>query len=402
MKRTLKRLLAIILCLSLLFVNVAYADEDYQPTQEELLEMEKHSQELKDRYDALSQSLVVVQQQLAQAQSQKNQAITKRDAVKAEINVIQAQLDNLNEQMTLLNNNIEKQEIDMVNKQMEIEESQTKFEYRLVANQAAGATDFWSLIFSASSFSEFLTSLETIRQFAEYDTNLIKKLNKDKEDLEKIKVQLEKDKEDLQAVMAEADDKKAELDKKYKDLNGQVYSLNALAEQYASNKETIERGMADAQAEIDAFFINNILGGSYVGGEFMYPVPYTRNITSYYGPRTFDNGYSDYHTGIDFAASGCYGAAIVAANAGTVTFTKTTYVPGKGYGKYIIVDHGGGKSTLYGHCSSIAVKTGDIVSKGQTIGYIGSTGFSTGPHLHFEIRINGKHVNPLPYLTGGM
>lgn len=400
MKKSLKRLLAIILCLSLAFVSVAYADEPYDLTDEELAQIEQEAQALKDRYDALSSSLQIVQQQLADAQAQKNQAVTKRDTVKAEINVIQAQLDNLNEQMTLLNNNIEKQEINMVNKQMEIEESQTKFEYRLVANQTAGSSNIWSLLFSSGSFSEFLTSLETIRQFAEYDTNLIKSLNEDKKELEELKKSLEEDKKELEAVMTEADSKKATLDKKYKELNGQVYSLDALAKQYAENKEMIERGMADAQAEIDAFFINNILGGSYVGGEFMYPVPYTRNITSYYGPRTFDNGYSDYHTGIDFAASGCYGAAIVAANAGTVTFTKTTYVPGKGYGKYLIVDHGGGKSTLYGHCSSIAVKTGDIVSKGQTIAYIGSTGFSTGPHLHFEIRINGKHVNPLPYLTG--
>ncbi len=402
MKKILKSLLAVILVLSMLFVNVVYAEEDYQPTQEELLEMEKQAQELKNRYDALSSSLQAVQQQLANAQAQKNQAVTKRDTVKAEINVIQKQIDNLNEQMILLNDNIERQEINMVNKQMEIEESQTKFEYRLVANQTAGSSNIWSLLFSASSFSEFLTSLETIRQFAEYDTNLIKSLNEDKKELEELKKSLEEDKKELEAVMTEADAKKATLDKKYEELNGEVYSLSALAKQYEENKEAIERGMADAQAEIDAFFLNGMLGGSYVGGEFIYPVPYTRNITSYYGPRTFDNGYQDYHTGIDFAASGCYGAAIVAANSGTVTFTKTTYVPGKGYGKYLIVDHGGGKSTLYGHCSSIAVTTGQYVTQGQTIAYIGSTGFSTGAHLHFEIRINGKHVNPLPYLTGGM
>ncbi len=91
---------------------------------------------------------------------------------------------------------------------------------------------------------------------------------------------------------------------------------------------------------------------------------------------------------------------MVAANAGNVIFTKTTYIPNKSYGKYIIVDHGGGYSTLYAHLSSVNVSVGDYVEKGENIGNVGSTGWSTGPHLHFEVRINGKHTNPLPYLKG--
>ena len=109
---------------------------------------------------------------------------------------------------------------------------------------------------------------------------------------------------------------------------------------------------------------------------------------------------TDFHTGVDFTGSNVNGKKVVAANAGNVIFTKTTYIPGKSYGKYIIVDHGGGYSTLYAHLSSVNVSVGDYVKKGQSIGNVGSTGWSTGPHLHFEIRVNGKHTNPLPYLKG--
>lgn len=416
MNKTLKRLLAVILCISLTFSFGTSFAEDYfyQETEEDRREQEMkeyeeyiknrlEAEKLQDRYDQLEQTLKDVEEKLKDAQAQKNYAVNKRAAVKAEISTIQAQLDTLNEQIDLVNSQIEKQEIDIVNKQMEIEETQAKFEYRLVANQASGTIDIWTLLFSSKNFSDFLNTLETIRQFASYDTALMEKLNNDKSDLEKIKSDLEKNKESIDALVLEAEEKRAELDAKYKELNGQVYSLQAIADAYAKDKETIEKGMEDAQAELDAIYAGLISSGEFVGGEFTWPVPSTHYISSEYGPRTFKiNGgwYSDFHTGIDFSGNSCYGKAIVASNAGTVSYVKTTYVQGKGYGKYLIVDHGGGKSTLYAHCSSIAVKEGQHVAKGQTIAYIGSTGFSTGAHLHFEIRINGKHVDPLPYMPG--
>ena len=114
-------------------------------------------------------------------------------------------------------------------------------------------------------------------------------------------------------------------------------------------------------------------------------------------------GGTDYHTGIDIAGlnsagQGIYGKPILAAADGTVAFTQTNYVAGRGYGIYLIIDHGGGISTLYGHTSGLAVNVGDTVKRGQTIAYVGSTGWSTGPHLHFEVRVNGSHVTPWSYL----
>ena len=171
-----------------------------------------------------------------------------------------------------------------------------------------------------------------------------------------------------------------------------------MEKEYLANIAAKQKEMEETQAEIDRIYEE--MDGEmeeFVGGTFMYPVPGYTYISSYYGWRF--NG-TDFHTGVDFTGSNVNGKKVVAANAGNVIFTKTTYIPGKSYGKYIIVDHGGGFSTLYAHLSSVNVSVGDYVKKGQSIGNVGSTGWSTGPHLHFEIRVNGKHTNPLPYLKG--
>lgn len=130
---------------------------------------------------------------------------------------------------------------------------------------------------------------------------------------------------------------------------------------------------------------------SYGSGSFIWPVPYTHNITSYFGPR-----WGRLHGGIDIAAGGVYGQPIVSADSGTVILAGNQ---GDGYGNYVIIDHGNGYKTLYGHMSSVAAYTGQQVAQGEVIGYVGSTGNSTGPHLHFEIRVNDVQTDPLGYVS---
>ena len=131
----------------------------------------------------------------------------------------------------------------------------------------------------------------------------------------------------------------------------------------------------------------------YTGGRFAWPVPGSQRITSYYGYRIHPvYKTKKFHTGIDVGAG--YGLAIVAAGDGVVTMATTN----GGYGKCVIINHGSGITTLYGHCSTLLVSVGDKVTKGQTIAKVGSTGVSTGPHLHFEVRVNGSTTDPLQYL----
>jgi murein DD-endopeptidase MepM/ murein hydrolase activator NlpD len=126
-------------------------------------------------------------------------------------------------------------------------------------------------------------------------------------------------------------------------------------------------------------------------GTFIWPMPYTHTLSSEYGWR-----WGRLHGGLDISDSGIYGQSIIAADGGTVTYAGYDE---SGYGNYVMIDHGNGYTTLYGHCSSLAVSTGETVEQGQTVGYVGSTGNSTGPHLHFEIRVNGEQVDPLGYVS---
>lgn len=148
--------------------------------------------------------------------------------------------------------------------------------------------------------------------------------------------------------------------------------------------------------EIEKIILANAGNDEYVGGDFLWPVKGYNHISSYYGWR-FNN--TDFHTGIDITGSGIYGKPVRAANAGKVIFVQTTYTAGKGYGKYVIIDHGGGRATLYAHMSAVSVSLGDWVAQGDKVGEVGSTGWSTGPHLHFEIRIDGKKTNPMNYFS---
>ncbi|MCH5299348.1 MAG: peptidoglycan DD-metalloendopeptidase family protein [Ruminococcus sp.] len=137
-----------------------------------------------------------------------------------------------------------------------------------------------------------------------------------------------------------------------------------------------------------SYYQNSYSSGS---GSFMWPLPYTRNITSGYGAR-----WGRMHTGIDIAAGGVYGKAVVASDGGTVEWAG---YDSSGYGNYVIINHNNGYKTLYGHCSAVYVSRGQSVSKGSTIAAVGSTGDSTGPHLHFEVRTSGgSRLNPLGFV----
>ena len=132
-----------------------------------------------------------------------------------------------------------------------------------------------------------------------------------------------------------------------------------------------------------------------------WPLPYDGvYLTSYYGYRYHPlDGDWRYHSGIDVSMSGAYGKNIVATRAGTVILSSLESESGTGYGNYIIIDHGDGYTSLYGHCSALLVSQGQRVSRGQIIARVGSTGWSTGPHLHFEVRYNGETVDPLDYVN---
>lgn len=386
-KNKLVRILVLVLAVAMLFMSAvpslssAFADDTISDLEEKYKELEQEHKELQQAIDKASDKLSNKKEQ--------------RKNIKNQINVIQSQIDNIIERIELLDNEISMKEINIVNLQMEIEDNYAKFERRLRATQLSGTATNWELLFGAESFSEFLSAIETIKRIAKADNALITELKLNKEALMQEQTQLENDRSDVQALKAEADEKRKELDSKYAQVQDAIDDLNNQIAQSEKDKQELEKEMAETQAEIDRIYEEAEFEKNYVGGEFLWPSGSFTKITSKYGWRYWSNGSSDFHTGIDIAGTGIYGTNILAANAGKVIYVKTTYVPNKGYGKYLIIDHGGGYSTLYAHCSSISVKVGDVVKRGDVIGKVGSTGNSTGPHIHFEIRVNGKAQDPL-------
>ncbi|MGN1112185.1 MAG: peptidoglycan DD-metalloendopeptidase family protein [Acutalibacteraceae bacterium] len=171
-----------------------------------------------------------------------------------------------------------------------------------------------------------------------------------------------------------------------------AYETDSVVIKEAVDKVVVKGSSSDGTSSSgESSYESSSSASSYGSGSFIWPVPYTHNITSYFGPR-----WGRLHGGIDIAAGGVDGQPIVAADSGTVILAGNQ---GDGYGNYVIIDHGNGYKTLYGHMSSVAAYTGQQVAQGEVIGYVGSTGNSTGPHLHFEIRVNDVQTDPLGYVS---
>ncbi|MBC8571010.1 murein hydrolase activator EnvC family protein [Zongyangia hominis] len=428
-KRTYK-LMAVLLCLSILFASgSAYAAEEdakdktdgSSQTQTEseketpkvdqgrIDELQDQLNDLKAKQDALQQEIDNAKTERDKKLAEKKQLDSQISLIRQEISVLSEKIGALEDKITATEENITVTQENINRKEENISQNYELFKQRLKAMYMRGEASSLGLILGADSFYDFLTKSEVVKRITEQDKELIENLKTDKAELEEDKASLEKDMESLDAAKSEVESDKADLSAKKKDLDNKVAQtqkeidyISQLEQQYLDNQATIKKQMDAASAEISQIIQNaqnngSGQGGEFVGGEFRWPLPGFSNITSYYGWRF---NHTDFHTGIDISGGGVYGAPIVAANDGTVIKANLTYVDGVGYGKYVLIDHGGGYSTLYAHTSSIAVSEGQKVSRGDTIAYVGSTGWSTGAHLHFEIRVGGSHTNPLPYLQG--
>lgn len=226
----------------------------------------------------------------------------------------------------------------------------------------------------ADSFSDFLMKADVTARVAENDREIIAGLEANIAELEKLQEENEANKADLNESKGTLDEKKQQLNGQVSQIQGQIEDIDALQKQYEANKAEIDKMMAQVQSEINDIYASYESQGEYTGGVMTWPVPGYTGITSYYGWR-FNN--TDFHTGIDISGSNIYGRNIVAAADGVVIKAQETYVQGVGYGRYLIIDHGGNISTLYGHTSQLLVSEGDHVTRGQAIAKVGSTGWST-------------------------
>ena len=266
-------------------------------------------------------------------------------------------------------------------------------ERRLVNTYKAGQTQYLDVLLSSEDIIDFISKYYYIGKMIEYDESLIDSVASEKKEVEETKEQLEKSRQNLKTC--KDNQKKVEILLENAKVVRNSY-INQLTEDELKIAEDIEL----YQSELDLVEIEILLAtmegvdSQFVGGTFAWPAPGYYTITSSYGMR-FHPVIKVYrnHTGMDIGAQ--MGSYAIAANDGIVT--TSTY--SNSYGNMIIIDHGGGVTTLYAHGSELLAQVGDIVKRGDAIMKVGSTGWSTGPHLHFEIRINGTTIDPYPYVT---
>lgn len=292
-----------------------------------------------------------------------------------DIKSLQSDVDGLNAQISKTSKEITETEDKIAKKEKQMQTRENNLNERLKVMYKNGSVGFLDVLLGSNSISEFVSNVGMIQKIYQNDMDVLETLKKEHEELQQIKADLNVKKTKLAAQKQDLADEKVKLDAKKKELEKQEDELKAEADRLT--------------AEIVKLMDKS---SPYVGGTFTWPCPSSRYITSSFGNRLHPILKTwKYHCGIDIGASS--GKDILAAASGKVIMASTYY----GYGNCVMIDHGGGIVTLYGHASKLCVSNGDVVKRGDVIAKVGSTGRSTGPHLHFEVRKDGAYVDPMSY-----
>ena len=361
--------MAIIMTLSIAVAPIsvsANARDEYESAQAELNRIESQLSTIKDT-------------KLKQQQEQKN--------AQSQLNLVKTQLNSLNTQIAELSE-------ELAVKQAELDDKKTDelFKSKLKAMYIRRNGNMVATALAVNSFSEMLTAVNTLTNISQADTSLLEKLNKEKKEIEEAEAEIEEKLAALEESKELQQSKQSQYANLLQKVNQQLSETQANEAAAQVAYEEAKKKRDDAATELEKEFAASGNLDSFVGGSWKWPVPTNRYVSSHYGYRNIF-GYKEFHTGIDIPAP--RNTNIIASNSGFVT---TATYSNSGYGNRVIIDHGGGYKTLYAHCNSLNVKVGDFVAQGDVIAFVGTTGLSTGNHLHFEIRKDGSTVDPYPYI----
>lgn len=352
---------------------------------EDITGLQEQSNELTGQLSESNNRLKVVQDEI----SSNMQELQDLDT---EIAQSQEELTKINQDVDTLMTQIQENEEKLNKVQSEVDKMQSLVDARVIAMYETPKLQYLEILLTSESFTEMLGNYYNLKDLIEYDSELLetaknqrREIATTKKILAEKKQQVVKDKQTQQKKSQVLSNVKKTREYYLSKLSKEEQDLQAQIDEYNTQ-------VAEIEAEIKMMALNSI-GPDYMGGAMTWPVPGYTSLTSLYGMRVhpITKAYK-LHTGVDISAP--MGATFVAAADGVVT--KATF--NKAYGNMVVIDHGGGVQTLYAHGSEILVQVGQQVTKGTQVLKVGSTGYSTGPHAHFEIRINGQTVDPLEYL----
>ena len=351
--------------------------------------------DLKDEAAELDSQRAELQAQLKAIQADKSKALEQKSLLEQQIDATQSEINNIQAQIQKYSELITQKEGELAEAEEQEQELYELFCERVRYMEEEGEVSYWSILFSSSDFSDLLDNFMMVEEVIDYDNSVMEELLALQEQIETDKAALETSKEEQEAAKAKQEAAKADL----KDQEAQV---DALIQEISGQEDQLEAAEAQLKAAANAMdaeikrlekeMADQIANVPSESG-FLWPLPSSWNtLSSLFGSRIHPiTGKPNNHTGIDIPAS--KNTNIYAAKSGVVT--TSTY--NSSYGNYVVVSHSDGTSTLYAHMNKRAVSKGETVSQGQVIGYVGTTGSSTGNHLHFEIRVNGTRVDPVDY-----
>ena len=393
MKKAARLLTALLLALTLtaaeLTPALAVTQADIDSLKNDAADLTSQRKELESKLDALKDD--------------KSQALAKKQLLDQKVTNTAAQIKNVEAQIADYAALITQTEAELLDAQQREEAQYELFCTRVRAMEERGKVSYWSVLFKAESFTDLLGRLDSVNEIMDADQAVIDQLPELQVEIEEKKASLEASKAESEAAKADLVAKKTELDAQRKEAIALVNEINDNENEYKETLDELDKEeeriqamivkkskeLAAQQAAQNGGTSNAALGG------YIWPVS-SHYITSTFGGRASPGGIgSTNHKGIDIGRVG-YTTEIHAAKAGTVIVSQYS----SSYGNYVVVSHGSGNTTLYAHMSSRKVSVGAYVNQGDVLGITGSTGHSTGPHLHFEISENGVRINPLNYLTG--
>lgn len=334
------------------------------------------------------------QQELNESRAKEKSLGDQVNSLEQQINSKQSDIDELEASISEAQAKLETLEEELAVAEEKVNTQNENLNARLRNMYKNGSVGFIDVLMDSGSFSEFLNNLSLVEKVYTSDQDVL-------EELQKAYDEIDAKKKEIETLQAELSESKATMEEQKSSLEADKASVEKKKSEIAADSAETQRELDKLEADAQALTSSIRNSGSssssskYNGGIMAWPVPSCHTVSSGYGGRIHPTtGKYKFHGGLDIPGS--YGSAIVAANSGKVIWAGNR---GDSYGNYVIIDHGGGVSTLYGHSSKVLVSTGQRVSRGQRIANVGSTGRSTGPHCHFEVRINGSRVNPNPYVN---
>lgn len=416
----LKRILCAMLCVCM--ISIPMAIPTTVSAEDSISDLEQQLQQLEQENEKYQKILDDTKSDIAEKEEYKSALVSKVQVLDEKIAVTREKISSLNDDI--------KEKQDAYDKGLsEVEDQFDALANRLrILYMSGNATDL-EIIFGAKDFSDLIDKMELVKSLANSDKELISEIQTKLDELSTKKKSLEADKKDLETQQASLKSDQDEFNKLISDNDEILKNLYASNSEAQNSLESAALQSDEIEAKISQYYAaqkaaaehaaqasqsssgSSSSGSSSVivpsGSGFAWPTPgFVSRSSEWFEDREVYN-----HGGIDIAGAGIMGTPVVAAADGTVVATNSSCTHnwgksyscgcGGGYGNYVMISHAGGKMTVYGHLTSLTVSTGQTVSRGQVIGYVGSTGNSTGPHLHYECRLNGVRYNPMseyPYM----